>query len=68
MVTSTFIQYALTRGRELEKEYSLYTCIKVEIYGWPLTNVLFCVPSIFADIEKCPFGGYTRWLPFITKK
>ena len=33
-----------------------------------LTSVLLCVPLgvpfIFADSEKCRFGGSMRWLPF----
>ena len=30
-----------------------------------LTSVLFCVPFIFVDSEKCRFGNSTRWLPFL---
>ena len=30
-----------------------------------LTSVLFCVPFIFADSERCRFGGSAWWLLFI---
>jgi len=30
-----------------------------------LTNVLLCVPFIFADSEKRKFGGCTLWPPLI---
>jgi len=32
-----------------------------------LTDVLLCMPFIFADSRKCQFGGGMCWLPFTTE-
>ena len=48
-----------------EVPFGITQYIQCILHG--LTSVLLCVPFIFADREKCQFGGSTRWFPFITE-
>ena len=45
-----------------EVPFGILQYIQCILHG--LSSVLFCVPFILADSERCRFGGSTRWLPF----
>ena len=45
--------------------YGIPQYVQCILHG--LTSVLLCVPFMYADSERCRFGGSARWFPFTTE-